>query len=102
VVVAPVGYRPRKGSKLLHRQPALAVARYEILLLAEARAFGSDATRGTLPPPKWQMDQPKQRLSVQELIRQLRREVWANAIDQLDANSDGFVIPVPTDMKPLK
>lgn len=155
VVVAPVGYRPRKGSKLLYRkpaylactdpdmpldpflqryiwrwdievnhrdekqfigvgeaqvrsersvdrQPAFAVASYAILLLAAARAFGPDAVHGTLPPPKWRMNQPKQRLSIQELIRQLRSEVWAHAIDQLDANSDDFVTTVPTDTKPLK
>ena len=144
VVIAPVGYRLRKGSKLLYRrpaylictdpdlplseliqyylwrwdvevnhrdekqiigvgqaqvrseqsvdrQPALAVASYAILLLAAAQAFGIDAVHGALPPPKWQTHRTKQRLSTQELIRQLRSEVWAYAIDQLDADSNGFV-----------
>jgi hypothetical protein len=144
VAIAPVGYRLRKGSKLLYRQPAylictdpdlpldelvqyylwrwdvevnhrdekqiigvgqaqvrspqsvdrqptLAVASYAILLLAAVRAFGIDALHGTLPPPKWQTHRTKQRLSTQELIRQLRSEVWAYAIDQLDVNSNDFV-----------
>lgn len=146
VVIAPVGYRPRKGSKLLYRQPAylicsdpelpldkllqyylwrwdievnhrdekqiigvgqaqvrsprsvdrqpaLAVASYAILLLAAARAFGLDATQGALPPPKWQSGRSKQRLSTEELIRQLRSEVWAHAIDRLGVDSDDFVVP---------
>lgn len=146
VVIAPVGYRLRKGSKLLYRQPAylictdpelpldkllqyylwrwdievnhrdekqiigvgqaqvrsprsvdrqpaLAVASYAILLLAAARAFGVAARQGALPPPKWQAGRSKQRLSTEELIRQLRSEVWAHAIGLLDANSDDFVVP---------
>ena len=144
VVIAPVGYRPRKGSKLLYRQPAylictdpnlpldqiiqyylwrwdievnhrdekqiigvgeaqvrsprsvdrqpaLAVASYSILLLAAARAFGTDTPRGRLPLPKWQSKQTEQRLATQELARQLRSEVWAHAIDRLVPDSNDFV-----------
>lgn len=75
----------------MDRQPALAVASYAILLLAAARAFGVDATDAGLPPPKWQTRRRRQRLSTQELIRQLRSEVWAYAIDQLEVNSNDFV-----------
>ena len=144
VVIAPVGYRLRKGSKLLYRQPAylictdvnmplewvvqdylwrwdievnhrdekqvigvgeaqvrslqsvdrqpaLAVASYSILLLAAARAFGTDTPRGRLPLPKWQSKRAEQRLSTQELVRQLRSEVWSYAIDRLLPDSDDFV-----------
>ena len=144
VVIAPVGYRLRKGSKLLYRKPAylictdpdlpldelvqyylwrwdievnhrdekqiigvgqaqlrspqsverqpmLAVASYAILQLAAVQAFGIDAIHGALPPPKWQTHKPKQRLSTQELIRQLRSEVWAYAIDHLDVDYNDFV-----------
>jgi len=144
VVIAPVGYRPRKGSKLLYRQPAylictdpdlplkeliqyylwrwdievnhrdekqiigvgeaqvrspesverqpaLAVASYSILLLAAARAYGTGTPRGRLPLPKWQAKRTDERLSTQELVRQLRSEVWAHAIDTLHLNSDHFM-----------
>jgi hypothetical protein len=144
MVIAPVGYRPRKGSKLLYRQPAYlictnpdlalqrfiqyylwrwdvevnhrdekqitgvgeaqvwsaqsvdrqpvhAVASYATLLLAAAQAFGVDATDWMMAPPKWRLRGSKNRLSTQELIQQLRKEVWSYAIDQLDANSEGFV-----------
>jgi len=143
VVIAPVGYRLRKGSKLLYRQPAylictdpdlpleqvlqdylwrwdievnhrdekqiigvgeaqvrspesvyrqpaLAVASYSILLLAAARTFGTNTPRGRLPLPKWQSKRTEPRLSTQELVRQLRSEVWAYAIDRLVPDSDDF------------
>jgi hypothetical protein len=143
VVIAPVGYRLRQGSKLLYRQPAFlictdpnlpldkllqyyiwrwevevnhrdekqligvgqaqvrsaqsvdrqpafAVASYAMLLLAGVRTFGTDATEGTLPPPKWRATRPKQRITTQDLIQQLRSEVWAYAMDRLGENSNPF------------
>jgi hypothetical protein len=84
------------------RQPALAVASYAILLLAAARAFGIDATGGDLPPPKWQTHRTKRRLSTEELVRQLRSEVWAYAIDLLEANSNDFAARPSASTKSLK
>lgn len=144
IIIAPVGYRPRKGSRLLYRQPAylictdpglslaqaiqdylwrwdievnhrdekqiigvgeaqvrsarsvdrqpaLAVVSYAILMLAAARAFGTRTPRGRLPLPKWQSKSAEQRLSTQELARQLRSEVWSYAIDRLMPDSNDFV-----------
>jgi hypothetical protein len=94
VVTAPVGYRLRKRSKLLYRQPAFAVASYAMLLIAGARTFGTDLDHGSLPLPKWQANQPRQHLSTQELIQQLRSEVWAYGISRLTDHSEPFVTPV--------
>ncbi len=144
VVIAPVGYRLRKGSKLLYRQPAylictdpdlpleqvvqyyvwrwdvevnhrdekqsigvgeaqvrapnsverqpaLAVASYAVLLLAGVRVFESGQTRGALPLPKWQHKEPGQRLSTQELLRELRGELWAYALEHLPLDAEHFV-----------
>jgi hypothetical protein len=144
LVIAPVGYRLRKGSRLLFRQPgylictdpdlpvdqllqyylwrweievnhrdekqiigvgeaqvrspqsadrqpALAVASYAILLLAAAREAHTYVTPAALAPPKWQANQHRLRLSTQELIRQLRSEVWSYAINTLSGHSDPFV-----------
>lgn len=155
VVVAPVSYRLRKGSKLLYRrpaylictdprllladllqyyiwrwdievnhrdekqiigvgeaqvraaqsvdrQPALAVASYAILLLAATRAYDRDTPRGRLPLPKWQAKSNQQRLSTQELVRQLRSEVWAYALDRLWSNSNDFVTDPPLSTKRLE
>lgn len=149
MVIAPVGYRLRKGSKLLYRQPAylictdpdlpleqvvqyylwrweievnhrdekqiigvgeaqvrapqsvdrqpaFAVASYAMLLLAAAQAFGPDARQGLLPLPKWQEKTARTRLSTQELIRQLRSEVWAEALDRIQNHSDHFVTTTST------
>jgi hypothetical protein len=149
VVVAPVGYRLRKGSKLLYRQPAFlictdpdlpleqllqdylwrwqievnhrdekqiigvgeaqvrspesvgrqptfAVASYSTLLLAAAQELQIPATPTALAPPKWQAGQPRLRLSTQELIRQLRSEVWDYAINTLCGNSDHFATTTPS------
>jgi hypothetical protein len=146
VVIAPVGYRLRKNSRLLYRQPAylictdvdlplawllqyyiwrwgvevnhrdekqivgvgeaqvraprsadrqpaFAVAAYAALLLAAARAYGVDADHGSLPLPKWQAHQPRQRISTQELIRELRSEVYAYGISRLTGDSEPFATP---------
>lgn len=85
-----VGQAQVRAERSVDRQPALAVASYAILLLAATRAFDLDEMHGTLPPPKWQTHRTKQRLSTEELIRQLRREVWAYAIDRLDDHSSDF------------
>ena len=155
VVIAPVGYRLRKGSKLLYRQPsylactdanlalekivqyylwrwdievnhrdekqivgvgqaqvtceesvdrqpAFAVANYSMLLLAAARAFGIEATHGTLPPPKWRSKIQKRRITTQDLIQQLRSEVWAYALDRLCTQSEDFVTTASASTKSLQ
>jgi len=152
VVIAPVGYRLRKGSKRLYRQPAylictdtdlplgrllqyyiwrwdievnhrdekqligvgeaqvrsprsvarqpaFAVASYSLLLLAAARAFGVDALRTSLPLPKWRSDGQRARISTQELIQQLRQEVWGDALDRLVENCDHFAPLTEADTK---
>jgi len=152
VVIAPVGYRLRKGGKLLYRQPAylictdpdlpldkllqyylwrwdievnhrdekqligvgeaqvrspqsvgrqpaFAVASYSLLLLAAARAFGIDALHTSVPLPKWRSDEQKVRISTQELLQQLRQEVWGHALEHLVDNYDHFAPPAETDTK---
>ena len=86
-----VGQAQVRSAKSVHRHPAFAVASYSMLLLAAARAYGLDATKGTLPRPKWQNRANKQRISTQKLIQQLRSEVWSYALEQLKANSNDFV-----------
>jgi len=144
VVIAPVGYRLRQGSKLLYRQPAhlictdpnlpvekivqyylwrwdievnhrdekqiigvgqaqvrsakavdrlpaFAVASYAMLLLASVRAFGRGTTAELFPPPKWYPHPAKPRLSTQDLIHQLRKEVWSAGLNPGAGDSNPFV-----------
>ena len=132
IVIAPLGYRLRKGSKMLYRQPgflictdamldvqriiqsylqrwdievnfrdektllgvgqaqvrnessvesapALTVASYSMLLIAAHRAF-SNCTDGILPRPKWSARNAGPRISTQQLIHQLRADVWGRGL----------------------
>jgi hypothetical protein len=152
IVIAPLAYRPRKGSKLLYRDPAylictdpeldprpiieayfqrwdievnfrdektllgvgqaqvrselsvesapaFSVAAYGLLLVSAQRAFGeSDA--GLLPQPKWAVPSQYPRTSTQQMIHQLRAEVWGRGLG-IDCFS-GFASNLPHDSKPEK
>jgi len=152
IVIAPLAYRPRKGSKLLYRDPAylictdpeldprqiieayfqrwdievnfreektllgvgqaqvrsefsvesapgLTVAAYGLLLLSAQRAF-SNSCDGLLPQPKWSATSKDSRTSTQQLIHQLRAEVWGRGLG-IESFS-GFASNLPTDSKPEK
>jgi hypothetical protein len=132
IVIAPLAYRLRKGSRLLYRDPgflictdpdlhprdiieayfqrwdievnfreektllgvgqaqvrnlssvesapALTVASYAMLLVSAQRAFG-DSRDGLLPQPKWAADSTHTRVPAQQLIHQLRAEVWGRGL----------------------
>ena len=152
VVIAPLGYRLRKGSKILYRQPgflictdptlhvqrilesyfqrwdievnfrdektllgvgqaqvrnqasvesapALAVASYAMLLVAAQRAF-ANCRDGMLPPPKWSVRNCGQRISTQQLIHQLRADVWGRGLGI--RNFSGFTPNPGSTTKPAK
>jgi hypothetical protein len=82
---------PKFHTNFVWGQPALAVASYAILLLAGDRVFRGRQTRGAVPLPKWQHKDPQQRMSTQELLRQLRSEVWRYAMDHGEMDSEPFV-----------
>jgi hypothetical protein len=152
VIIAPLAYRPRKGSKLLYRDPAylictdpaleprqiieayfqcwdievnfrdektllgvgraqvradasvqsapaLTVASYAMLLVAAQRAFGNSDDR-LWPQPKWAARAKGPRTSTQQIIHQLRAEVWGRSLG-IDSFS-GFASYLPTHTKPQK
>src|SRR4029077_14687528 len=132
IVIAPLAYRLRKGSKLLYRHPgflictdpeldprqiieayfqrwdievnfrdektllgvgqaqvradssvesalALTVAAYSMLLVSAQLAFGN-STDGLLPQPKWAAASKGPRTSTQQLLHQIRAEVWSRGL----------------------
>lgn len=152
IVIAPLAYRLRKGSKLLYRDPAylictdpaldprriieayfqrwdievnfrdektllgvgqaqvrnavsveaapaLAVASYAMFLVSAQFAFGNSED-GLLPQPKWAASSKGPRTSTQQIIHQLRAEVWGRGLG-LD-NFSGFASHLPSDTKPEK
>jgi hypothetical protein len=80
------------------RLPAFAVFNYALLLLAAVDAYGTDTVEGALPPPKWRSGGRPQRLSSQQILQQLRKEVWAHGLGDCD-NSDHFVSALIADTK---
>ncbi len=152
LIIAPLAYRLRKGSKLLYRDPgylictdpalearqvieayfqrwdievnfrdektllgvgqaqvraegsvesapALTVAAYSMLLVSAQRAFGN-SDDDLLPPPKWASSSKGTRTSTQQMIHQLRAEVWGRGLG-IESFS-GFASNLPTDTKPEK
>ncbi len=152
LIIAPLAYRLRKGSKLLYRDPgylictdlaleahqvieayfqrwdievnfrdektllgvgqaqvraevsvesapALTVAAYGMLLVSAQRTFGNSPD-GLLPQPKWAASSKGPRTSTQQMIHQLRAEVWGRGLG-IESFS-GFASNLPTDTKPEK
>ena len=60
--------------------PASAVAAYAMLQLAAIKAYGCGGKPAVIPEAKWRRHKKKTRPSTQDLINELRRELWAKAI----------------------
>ena len=60
--------------------PALAVAAYALLLMASVNAYGKKGVPDRLEQAKWYRRKNKDRATTNELINQLRREMWAQAL----------------------
>ena len=152
VVIAPLSYRLRKGSKLLYRDPAflictdqtleprqiietyfqrwdievnfreektllgvgqaqvradssvesvpaLTVAAYGMLLLSTQRAFAKSEA-GLLPQPKWAGAAKALRTPTQQMLHQLRAEVWSRGLGI--KNFSDFVADSQSDAKSHK
>ncbi|MBW1956901.1 MAG: transposase [Deltaproteobacteria bacterium] len=79
----------------VNNDPAFVAATYAMLLLAGLKAFPHKNI--SIPPPKWRKKQ-KPRLSTQDLISQLRAELWGKAIGY-DGNIEGEVQQQPEKYK---
>ncbi len=60
--------------------PASAVAAYAMLHVAAIHAYGWTGKPNVIPPPKWRDPRKKHRASTLDLINELRRELWTEAI----------------------
>ncbi len=60
--------------------PALAVAAYALLLMASVNAYGTKGVPDRLEQAKWYRRKKQDRATTNELINQLRREMWAQAL----------------------
>lgn len=64
--------------------PALGVAAYALLLLASVKTYGKNGVPDRLDQAKWYRRKNKDRATTGELINQLRREMWAAALNASD------------------
>lgn len=80
--------------------PALAVSAYAMLLLASINAYGKNGTPDRLDQAKWYQRKPAQRATTSELINQLRRELWSEALTP--KHFSDFTTQAATDENPHK
>jgi hypothetical protein len=75
-----VGQAQVRNENSVEHIPASAVAAYAMLLVAAIKAYGKGGKPTAIPEAKWRRPCAKQRPSTQDLINELRRELWAQAI----------------------
>lgn len=61
--------------------PALAVAAYSLLLMASVQAYGKKGAPDRMQQAKWYRRKEQDRAATSELINQLRRELWSQALN---------------------
>jgi hypothetical protein len=93
-----VGQAQVRHASSVESAPALTVASYAMLLVSAQRAF-ANSRDGLLPQPKWAHHTSQSRLSTQQLIHQLRAEVWGRG---LGIHFSGFASAQHTNTKPEK
>ena len=75
-----VGQAQVRGEASNQNAPALAVAAYALLLLASSKTYGSATAPDIFKNPRWYPRKPEQRITTNQLINQLRYEMWASAL----------------------
>lgn len=95
-----VGQAQVRHPDSVHRVPASAVAAYAMLHVAAMKAYGWTGKAGALPEAKWRQSKKKRRASTQDLIKELRRELWASAIRK--EHLSHFVSPSPSKTNGVK
>jgi hypothetical protein len=86
-----VGQAQVRAPYSARREPIFAVACYAKLLLAGAQRYGPDATQADLPLPKWRRNKSGCRVTTGDLQRELRQDLWGDALKRMERSSDHFV-----------
>jgi hypothetical protein len=95
-----VGQAQVRNENSVENIPATAVAAYAMLHVAAIKAYGPGGKPAAIPQAKWRKPGKKQRPSTQDLINELRRELWSNAIRP--GILTDFMNRARGDTKPLK
>ncbi len=76
-----VGQAQVRNANSVGSVPAAAVAAYAMLHVAAMKAYGWSGKPNAIPEAKWRNPKKKYRASTQDLINELRRELWADSIN---------------------
>ena len=82
-----VGQAQVRSESSNQNAPALAVAAYAMLLLASVKTYGAEGKPDTFQSPRWYQRKSEKRATTNELINQLRYELWSQSIK---TNFTGF------------
>lgn len=78
--ILKIGQAQVRTENSTQNAPALGVAAYSLLLLAATQAYGKQGAPDRHHQPKWYRRQTDQRATTNELLNQLRIELWASAL----------------------
>ncbi len=76
-----VGQAQVRNANSVASVPAAAVAAYAMLHVAAMKAYGWNGKPGAIPEAKWRNPKKKNRASTQDLVNELRRELWSESIN---------------------
>lgn len=78
--ILKIGQAQVRTENSTQNAPALGVAAYGLLLLAATQAYGKSGVPNRQHQPKWYHREAEKRATTNELINQLRIELWASAL----------------------
>lgn len=78
--ILKIGQAQVRTENSTQNAPALGVAAYGLLLLAATQAYGKSTVPDRQNQPKWYQRDSSKRATTNELINQLRIELWASAL----------------------
>jgi hypothetical protein len=82
-----LGQAQVRNQHAVAKVPQMMVAAYSLLLISSINTFGIQGNPLKLPVPKWQKSIQKKRTSTMDLIKALRMELWAEAINERPLNN---------------
>jgi hypothetical protein len=94
-----VGQAQVRSESSNQNAPALAVAAYAMLLLASVKTYGAEGKPDTFKSPRWYRRKPQERATTNELVNQLRYELWSQS---LSTHWTGFTPKTDSDQNGLK
>jgi hypothetical protein len=98
--ILKIGQGQVRNENSTQNVPALGVSAYSVLLLAATQTYGNGGAPDRQHQPKWHRRAPHKRATTNELINQLRIELWASALQP--GHFSDFMSGTPPNQKSKK